>query len=43
MNGLDGMRFLGADPSKPADDIERMTMLMVNARIVKEHEKAQRG
>lgn len=43
MNGLDGMRWLGSDPSRPADDIERVVMLMVSERIVKEVEAQQRG
>lgn len=43
MNGLDGMRYLGADPTRPADDLERAVMLMLNERVVKEIEKANRG
>lgn len=30
------MRYLGADPRVPADDVEREAMLMLNDRIVAE-------
>lgn len=39
ISGLDAMRYLGADPRLPADDVERTVMRLVNARIVKELEK----
>jgi hypothetical protein len=34
--GLDGMRYLGADPSRPADDLERLAMVELHNRIVAE-------
>jgi hypothetical protein len=35
IEGQDGMRFLGADPRVPADEIERVVMLEHHRRIVK--------
>ena len=35
------MRYLGADPSRPADDIEAMLILKLNNRIVAEQKKLQ--
>jgi hypothetical protein len=40
MNGLDAMRWLGADPRTPADDVERLVMVALNNRVVKLLEKA---
>lgn len=34
LDGFDGMRFLGADPSQPADHIERLATLHLRKRIV---------
>jgi hypothetical protein len=42
MNGLDGMRYLGADPATPADDVERVVMVLLNNRIVTETKAAER-
>jgi hypothetical protein len=39
LNGLDAMRYLGADPSKPADDVEAMLMEKLNNRIVSEQKR----
>lgn len=41
ITGLDGMRFLGADPSRPADEIEALLMLKLNNRIVAERKRLQ--
>jgi hypothetical protein len=41
MQGMDGMRFLGADPSRPADDVERLAMVLLNNRIVAEHKRGE--
>jgi hypothetical protein len=43
INGLDGMRFLGADPSVPADHVEMLLMVRLNNRIVSEQKKAANG
>lgn len=40
--GIDGMRWLGADPRVPADDVERVVMSMVDDAIVSE-QKALAG
>jgi hypothetical protein len=34
------MRYLGADPSKPPDDVEAIVMFELNQRLVREAEKA---
>jgi hypothetical protein len=34
IEGFDGMRFLGADPRTPADDIEQLVMLHLQKRVV---------
>jgi hypothetical protein len=39
INGLDAMRYLGADPAKPADHVEAMLMEKLNNRIVSEHKR----
>lgn len=33
------MRYLGADPSKPADDVEQILMVKLNNRIVAEQKR----
>lgn len=43
LNGLDGMRWLGADPSKPADDIEHLLAIKLNNRIVAEQKRLSDG
>ncbi|MEJ7824913.1 MAG: hypothetical protein WKF48_05765 [Solirubrobacteraceae bacterium] len=42
LNGLDGMRYLGADPSRPADHVEVLVMEKLNNRIVAEQKKLMR-
>lgn len=37
------MRYLGADPTHPADDIEREVMLMLHNRIVAEQNRMVDG
>lgn len=37
--GMDGMRYLGADPSRPADEEERVVMLAVLRRRNREIER----
>lgn len=38
------MRYLGADPSLPADDVETVLMLKLNNRIVAEQKRlAKKG
>jgi hypothetical protein len=39
LNGLDGMRFLGADPRLPADEVERIVLVKLNNRIVAEQKR----
>lgn len=41
MSGLDGMRFLGADPAGRADEVEMLLMLKLQNRIVREQERAK--
>jgi hypothetical protein len=36
MVGMDGMRYLGADPTQPADITERVVMLALVKRVIKE-------
>jgi hypothetical protein len=44
IRGLDGLRYLGSDPTKPADDIERIVMHLVDDQIVREQNaQAQAG
>ncbi len=40
INGLDGMRYLGADPSRPADHVEALVTEKLNNRIVLECKRA---
>jgi hypothetical protein len=40
---LDGMRWLGADPTQPADNIERIVMSMVDDQIAREQKAAAEG
>jgi hypothetical protein len=42
MFGLDGMRHLGSDPTRPADDIERLVAVHLTRRIGLEERKALR-
>ena len=37
------MRFLGADPSRPADAVERVLMVKLNNRIVAEQAKLDKA
>lgn len=37
------MRFLGADPTKPADDIEAMLMVKLNNRVVSEQNRLMKA
>lgn len=41
--GLDGMRYLGADPRTPADDVERMVMRLVDDQIAREQKDLADG
>lgn len=43
LNGLDGMRYLGADPARPADLTESILMVKLNNRIVAERKRAEKG
>jgi hypothetical protein len=36
LNGMDGMRFLGADPRTAADDIEAVVMVWVSNQMVRD-------
>lgn len=36
MAGIDGMRFLGARPGEPADEVERVVAVALQRAIVKE-------
>lgn len=41
MNELDGMRFLGVDPTQPRDELEEMLMLALHNQIVREHDRME--
>lgn len=43
MQGIDGMRWLGAHPGEPADDIERLVAVAMQNRVVKIKEAANVG
>jgi hypothetical protein len=43
LRDLDGMRFLGADPRGPADDVERTVMRLLDDQIAREQEAAAKG
>jgi len=34
--GLDGMRYLGADPARPADAVEQAVMVKLHNRTIRE-------
>lgn len=36
MIGMDGMRYLGADPTQPADITEQVVMLALAQRVIRE-------
>lgn len=36
------MRYLGADPTRPADHIERLVMAKLHNRITSEHNRMSR-
>lgn len=40
MCGMDGMRYLGANPAAPADDVERAVMVLLNVRVAAETRKS---
>jgi hypothetical protein len=42
LNGMDGMRYLGSDPTQPADDVERFVMVKLNNRIVAEQKRLEK-
>lgn len=43
MAGGDGMRYLGADPSKPADDLERLVTRALTNSVFREQERLNRA
>lgn len=42
LNGIDGMRYLGADPRHPADPIERLVSIALHNRIESEIAREQK-
>lgn len=41
--GFDGLRWLGADPSKPMCPVEHHLAVILANRVVKEQERQSRG
>ena len=43
MSGIDGMRFMGADPKTAVDETEAVLMIALHNRIVLEQKRMNRG